>query len=319
MEPQSSGYLEVVKQTDSVPYLKEVEHKFINEKCYLFLAHDGIPIGRILPFVVEHLTIYQSVLKVDHDKGTVKISPSMDSVSKRSEMLSRIINEWRKKKTFKVLEGWRDELYAVYNPTHTEYLFIERAAAALFGVVTYGVHIVGYVPNDQDKKDIKLWVPRRSYTKPTFPGMLDNTVAGGIGYPHGIQETVIKECHEEAGLDKDYVLSHITPAGVVSYIHQEENTIDSEGGLFQPEVEYVYDLVIEDTVTPKIIDGEVASFELMTVDQVKQELKAGSFKYNSATITIDFFIRHGILTPEDDPDYLEIVQRSHRLLEYPVR
>lgn len=308
------SYLDLVKQTDSVPYPKDVQHNFIQQKCYAFLAHDGIPIGRILPFVVEHLTGFPSVLKVDHDKQTVKISPSMDTVHARSEMLSRVVNEWRRKKTFKVLEGWRDELYAVYNPTHTEYLFIERAAAALFGVITYGVHIVGYVPGPE----LKLWIPRRSYNKPTFPGMLDNTVAGGIGYPHGIMETVVKECAEEAGLSKEYVLSHIKPAGVISYNHQRENTVELEEGLFQPEVEYVYDLEMEPEVTPKVVDGEVESFELFTIDRVKQELNKGSFKYNTATITIDFFIRHGILTPEEEPDYLEIVQRSHRLLEYPV-
>lgn len=36
------------------------------------------------------------------------------------------------------------------------------------------------------------------------------------------------------------------------------------------------------------------------------------------TVLIDFFIRHGILTPENEPDYIEIVARLHRRFEFPT-
>ncbi|KAL2929282.1 Nudix hydrolase 20 chloroplastic [Bienertia sinuspersici] len=60
----------------------------------------------------------------------------------------------------------------------------------------YGVHMNGYVETSQKF----LWVGKRSLTKPTFPGMLDHLVAGGL--PHGIPcgENMIKECEEEAGI-----------------------------------------------------------------------------------------------------------------------
>ena len=312
-----ASLLELVKNADSVPYSDEPGYNTIQSQCYKFLSHDGVAIGTILPFVAQQLKNYPQALIFDEKKKTIAICPSLNTAERRTEAISTIVNKWRKDGTFGVLKGWRNELYVIYNPSHIPYMMIERAASSLFGVVTYGVHIVGYVPGDRGE-DMRIWVPRRSFKKPTFPGMLDNTVAGGLGHPYGITETVIKECGEEAGLEESYVTSHITPTGVVTYSFRTEGTIENENGLFQPEVEYTFDLLMEREVTPKVVDGEVEEFNLMTISQVMEELAAGNFKYNTAMVTIEFFIRHGIITSEDEVDYVEILNRCHRRLEFPL-
>ena len=53
---------------------------------------------------------------------------------------------------------------------------MERCATPLFGVVTYGVHMTVYVPPTQFQP-MRIWTPKRSVKKPTYPGMLDNSVA----------------------------------------------------------------------------------------------------------------------------------------------
>ena len=35
------------------------------------------------------------------------------------------------------------------------------------------------------------------------------------------------------------------------------------------------------------------------------------FKFNCALVVIDFLIRHGLLTPDDEPDYLRLVSGLH--------
>jgi hypothetical protein len=35
-------------------------------------------------------------------------------------------------------------------------------------------------------------------------------------------------------------------------------------------------------------------------------------------VMVDFFVRHGLITAENEPDYLEISSRLHRRLEYPT-
>lgn len=124
---------------------------------------------------------------------------------------------------------------------------VERAVTPMFGFLTFGVHLTGYQV-DPLTGVISIWVPRRAKSKPTcvpplcsiarkeemyrFPGMLDQTVAGGI--PSGLTpfETLVKECQEEASLDASFVEKHARAAGAVSYIRK------SETGYIQPEIQY---------------------------------------------------------------------------------
>jgi len=78
----------------------------------------------------------------------------------------------------------------------------------------------------------------------------------------------------------------------------------------------VYDLPIPRDVntvpfTPAPLDGEVESFELLAVDQVMAKMRLGLFKPNCALVLLDFFIRHGYITPESEPNYMEIITRLH--------
>ena len=54
----------------------------------------------------------------------------------------------------------------------------------------------------------------------SWPGKLDNTVAGGL--PSGMtpSESMIKECMEEASLPEDLVAPLIKPTGAVSYCYR---------------------------------------------------------------------------------------------------
>jgi isopentenyldiphosphate isomerase len=86
----------------------------------------------------------------------------------------------------------------------------------------------------------------------------------------------------------------------------------------QPEVEYVYDIKLPADVVPKPNDTEVEEFCLLTVEETKKALANGEFKPNCAVVLIDFFLRHGILTPENEKDFLQIITRIHRRLEFPT-
>ena len=45
----------------------------------------------------------------------------------------------------------------------------------LLGVKQYGVHMNGFVVESDGS--MKMWIGRRSLTKQTYPGLLDNTVS----------------------------------------------------------------------------------------------------------------------------------------------
>jgi isopentenyldiphosphate isomerase len=123
---------------------------------------------------------------------------------------------------------------------------------------------------------------------------------------------------EEASLPEAAVRAATVSRGCVTYSHVRDARAGGETGLIQPEVEYVYDLKLDPETIPQPGDNEVEEFKLLSIPEVKAALARGEFKPNCANIMIDFFIRHGYLTAENEPDFLQIVARLHRRLEYPT-
>jgi len=183
--------------------------------------------------------------------------------------------------------------------------------------VTYGVHMTAYTKSPESSYGIKLWVPRRSGGKQTYPDMLDNTVAGGKATGEDPLECLIRECEEEASLSEDLIRRTVKDCGFVTYLYIRGEKTTGEVGLIQPECQYVYDMELPNDVIPKPNDSEVQQFYLWTVEEVQDHLEKGEFKPNCALILLDFFIRYGILTKENEASYDEIKSRTRRVLEFP--
>ena len=281
------------------------------------LVHESSVLGYVSPAVIDALQQDADRLSasyvLDHDKSTLSICG--DDADERTRHVSAITQAWRKEDRFAVLRGWRDELYGVYGPGKQLLVNIERAASPLFGVVTYGVHMTAFV---RAEAGVKVWVSRRSKTKQTYPGMLDNTVGGGIESGEDPFDSLVREASEEASLAADLVRCHATAVGTVTYWHRRDPRAGGETGLLQPECQYVYDLELDQDVRPTPNDEEVENFELLPVAELRQALGRGEFKPNCALVLLDFFVRHGILTPGNDRDYVEIVTRLHRRFHFPV-
>ncbi|WVF66391.1 hypothetical protein IAT40_001131 [Kwoniella sp. CBS 6097] len=242
-----------------------------------------------------------------------------------SKVMADIVGGWKKAGKFPgPLAGWRNELYAIYAHPDSSGLrhtmiggtgnnvafHLERAACALFGLATFGVHMTAY---EGEGDDMKVWVPRRSKTKATWPGRLDNSVAGGITAGASPDETIIRECDEEANLPDDFVRKRVKSTGVCTYFY-----ITDEGFL-QPEVEYIYDLPLPPADSPEYIkprphDDEVESFALLTIPDLIEALHSGDMKPNCGLIYVDFLIRHGHITVDNEPEFFEISWRLRRRL-----
>jgi isopentenyldiphosphate isomerase len=142
-------------------------------------------------------------------------------------------------------------------------------------------------------------VPRRTFTKPTFPGQLDNTVAGGQPAGIGLHANLIKECAEEASIPRRLA----EQAKAVSYI----SYLNQSGPQLKPDLMTCFDLELPEDFTPRANDGEVHSFELWPVQRVFETVRdTCEFKYNCNLVLIDFFVRHGLLSA-DDPQFMAIV------------
>lgn len=306
---------------DSFPwagYGDEKAETWIEDLWCFLVADSTASLGYIPLWVVKQMP-WSDDWEIRETSKKVILNPrSKDLASKleaRNLALKSQLEIAREQRVFEILEGWRNELYPVHGPGRNIELSMERAASALFGIVTYGVHMTAYV---RAEEGLKIWVPRRAKTKQTYPGMRDNTVAGGISTGEEPLECLIREAEEEASLPADYVRSHAKACGTVSYFYIRDNRAGGESGLCQPECQYVYDLELPDSIIPKPDDNEAEDFRLLSVSQVKESMAAGQFKPNCALVLLDFFVRHGILVPETEKDYIEIVARLHRRLPFPM-
>lgn len=196
-----------------------------------------------------------------------------------------------------LIDKWRHEDFAVAPRWGQTPLFkLDRGAVGFFGIRSYGVHING-VRRDGDV--LKLWIGRRAADKKVAPDKLDNMVAGGIGYGHGLVETMIKEAGEEADIPPS-LASRAVPVGALTY------RMATRLGM-REDVLFVFDLDVPAAFTPRNTDGEIAEFHLMAAQEVVARVReSDDFKFNVNLVIIDFALRHGLITA-DEPDYLAIV------------
>jgi isopentenyldiphosphate isomerase len=169
---------------------------------------------------------------------------------------------------------------------------IDRVAASHFGLRSFGQHLNGYV-NYNGR--LLLWVGKRARDRAIYPGAWDNMVAGGLPQGISLEENLIKECQEEAGMSAA-LARQATYVGSIAY-----NRVNANG--FRPDVLYCYDIELPATFIPQNTDGEVESFHLMPVEDVLQIVRdTDDFKLNCNLVIIDFALRHRLIS-EDDPDY----------------
>ncbi|XP_024967998.1 nudix hydrolase 20, chloroplastic-like [Cynara cardunculus var. scolymus] len=264
-----------------------------------FVIEDQI-VGYIHNGFLNHLSKFKDVFTCIKDNtygsqsGHVTLQSALKTPEYRTEALENVVKCLGEE----VIPGIRNELFPVTSSYgQRTYFSLERAAAPYFGIKAYGVHMNGYVERDGQKY---LWIGKRSETKPTYPGMLDHLVAGGL--PHGIScgENLVKECEEEAGIPNS-ISSRAIPVGAVSYM-------DIDGYRFKRDVLFCYDLKLPESFIPSNQDGEVGSFKLLPITLVADAIRSTQFfKANCNLVIIDFLFRHGYIKPEY-LGYLKLLQ-----------
>jgi 8-oxo-dGTP pyrophosphatase MutT (NUDIX family) len=253
----------------------------------------GQTVGWLRSPLVERLLAWPEVFRIDGDQ--IALDRRLDDFRSRTEALGELIAALSDEG---ILAPLIDEPYPV-TPAGREAALavLDRAAAAAFGVRAFGQHLNGYV---RDGEDWQMWIGRRARDRRVFPGALDQVVAGGLPFGVGLNENLVKECQEEAGMPP-HLARQAKPVGVVTY-----NRMTEKG--FRPDVLYCYDLELSPEFRPLNTDGEVQEFLLLPLEEVMQIVReTDEFKLNCNLVLIDFLVRHGFLGPES-PEYLEIVQ-----------
>jgi 8-oxo-dGTP pyrophosphatase MutT (NUDIX family) len=250
---------------------------------YLGGAH--APTGYLTP---AHANVILSIRKdwITVPHGLVWDTPEQTHAS-RSLALQSLAVELR---DLGHVTGWRNEKFSFWpvaeilvngqciEPTDklNAAFEMERAAYRFFGLRSHAVHVNGFT------EDGFVWCGRRSLTKPTDPGMLDNIAAGGLPVGESLQLCGVREMAEEAGLSEALALTAVANGQVT--------TCRSVARGWHYETLWVYNLVVPADVQPVNQDGEVAEFTLLSPQQVVQAIAS-----KSMTIDASCVIAHAVL------------------------
>lgn len=262
---------------------------------------DARRVGRVRHNFARLLADYPKVFEVTSD--AVALLPDLGDVTARSGAVHDVIEALAARgeilpprgETYGVSECW----------AAATRLRLDRGAVPLFGVKAYGVHVNGFV---RRRGGLALWIGTRAKDKRVAPGKLDHMVAGGLGHGYGVMETLIKEAAEEAAVPAE-MARRALPVGALTYL------CEMEKGL-RDDTLFLYDLEVPPDFEPRNTDGELQRFELWPARDVMERVRdSDDFKFNVGPVMIDFFLRHGLLDPDEEPQYPEIVRALHATAE----
>lgn len=192
-KPVPTSFLPLIEDCDNV---KLSNSRYKGKLAAFCLSGDKksleAPVGLLLSVVVEALQADNKKSEKKEGKPSwvfisnkskrithVHFAKHLNDRDSRSAALLELCQGLRSVSPFdKIIGGkmWRNEQYPIYtNPLQPSSdniaCTIERAAAELFGIPAYGVHMTIFqVPKLKNGKkgEMKIWVPTRSLTKQTY-------------------------------------------------------------------------------------------------------------------------------------------------------
>ncbi|RGP76097.1 hypothetical protein FLONG3_5488 [Fusarium longipes] len=300
--------LNLITDIDNAPL--DFESNF--EPYYrLFLSPDPRPHGYVLPATVANMK-WPDKFTIDHEARRVTLTspPSSSSLTEHANAaFQEAVDKAIDQDVFPILHKEHSEYFRVVGAR--SFVQVERFAAPLFGIATRGAHLTGYVREDDGS--IKIWVARRSRHLFSYPGLLDSTVAGGVKASDTPLACIKAESTEEACLPPDLVSKHVEPADAITLAN-----INTKSKLFHSDIIYVFDLELPSHVIPRPGDDEVEEFVLMECGEVVERMLKGEFKPNVCPVMIDFLVRKGFITEENEEDFEEIQRRLRREIPVPI-
>ena len=249
-------------------------------------------VGWLRPSFADLLRRWPHVFEVTASYVTLRAMP--DTVHGRSTAMAEVTQALERDG---VIRGWRNEPVSVSNHyAAPELLRIERAATRHFGMMAYAAHLTGLT---RRKGEPHLWIARRAADKSVDPDRLDNLVGGRISCGYTVDETIVKEAWEEAGIPAD-LMKGVACASVVRVEYSVPEGLHRE-------VIFAHDLWLPEEFRPQNQDGEVARLYCLTIPEAIEAILAGEFTLDAGAVTVDALLRNAVLAPED-PQYLDLVR-----------
>ncbi|MFT4241529.1 MAG: NUDIX domain-containing protein [Acidovorax sp.] len=173
---------------------------------------------------------------------------------------------------------WRNEQLAVCNPAGDVIGTVERGAVRVLGIATRAVHLVGLAP------DGRMWVQKRSLTKPTDPGLWDTLMGGMVPAADSLHDALARETWEEAGLHVD-ALADLRHGGHVDFSRPSRE--GGGAGYMRERIDW-FRAEVPHGMEPCNQDGEVERFDLLPMTAVREQVAQGLFTLEAGLVIAAF-------------------------------
>ena len=230
---------------------------------------------------------------MDHKKHVLKLH-SPNDFQERTRLVHDTLRSGHDSGEVEALQRRNKDSFAIYDSDGQHIMDMVGSGLPLFGVVVFSVHMIAYT---KTKDGFKYWVPRRSKTKMSYPGQLENTVGGSLASGEKAIDFIVRKSAEEASLPESYTRANLKPCGALSY--QMSPTDAGKSGC-QRQVQFLYELELPQDMIPNPCDGEVEELTLKSLAEVPDTFPAGEFKWDCAMTWMTDFIRHGIVSAENE-------------------
>ncbi len=232
---------------------------------------DGHAVGQLTPRVMSvfrHDPVLAQYLKETKQNTFRLIAPStpyarahaLDKVTLRLEALG-------------MTQQRRNEKLDILTEEGLTIAQAERSVFRTLGLSTRVVRLIAITP------DGRFWLQRRSPNKPIGPGLWDNLAAGIMSEGETPLTSMIRELHEEAGIDANIQI--LKPLPSLDFNCQ---CLVPEGWMQERTASFL--LTVPSEVTPTNLDGEADSFACFTIHQLLDLVEANRLMPEAARLLI---------------------------------
>ena len=153
----------------------------------------------------------------------------------------------------------------------------ERSVFRALGLATVVVRLLALAP------DGRLLLQQRSLSKSIGPGLWDNLAAGLVSSGETPAEAMLRELHEEAGLDPEFCRLH-SPAHLSWQVLHDV----PEGRMQESTAGFI--LRLSPCDAPVNLDGEAAGFAVFNTEEVLSMIEEGRIMPEAARLILEHLL-----------------------------
>ncbi|KAK4182487.1 NUDIX hydrolase domain-like protein [Podospora australis] len=305
--------LELVNLVDTWPSPSSPSYVTHLERYYtLQISPFPEPVGYLASHFVSRLPLTEKYWTINPTARTITITSPKETFESRSDVLNTTLragHEAYPTNNIRSLKNWSNELFPLLYPLTREVILeLDGCGVDMLGIINESVFLVASTLGSSPETR-KVWVARRAMWKAAWPGMLDCTAGGGLASNETPLDGIVREAWEEVRLDRAYIREHAKYVGE-NRLQLCETEVGEEG--CQMQAQHLFEVELPENMIPEIGDGEVMGVCLLGVDDLKQKMREGEVKPASCMVWLDWMIRHGYLTEDNERDLEEIKRRLKR-------